>query len=129
MVPLPADKYEFWYLMNTGVFPCPPLFLMSAGDGYLAVSDGGPVSEYEHRIVLEEWLCRKLEGTELAHHINGNKSDNRPENIILCRTAKEHHSHHPHTWYTGWMRSVESPKLAIDRFLEEIDAKIEGDGK
>ena len=35
----------------------------------------------EHRAVIEELLDIKLNKNQVVHHINGNKKDNRPENL------------------------------------------------
>jgi hypothetical protein len=49
---------------------------------------------YEHIIVAEEKLGRPLEPGELPHHLNGDKADNRPENIEVLPSRLHHGAAH-----------------------------------
>lgn len=44
----------------------------------------------EHRLVMEQQLGRVLEPTEVVHHINMVQDDNRPENLYLYKTNRDH---------------------------------------
>ena len=60
--------------------------------GYnVVLTDDGYVMQ--HRIVMEEHLGRKMREDEVAHHINGIKTDNRIENLQLM-THGEHTTLH-----------------------------------
>lgn len=50
----------------------------------------------KHILVAEEMLNRPLNSEEVVHHINGDKTDNRPENLEVFATHAEHVKHHNH---------------------------------
>lgn len=62
--------------------------------GYRIVQvDGRKV--YEHRYIVEQKLGRKLTDREIVHHINHDKTDNRPENLAIMTQAEHINIHKP----------------------------------
>lgn len=60
--------------------------------GYVVLRNDGDVI-FEHRAVMEDHIGRKLTEDEVVHHINGDKTDNRLENLQLM-TRGEHSTMH-----------------------------------
>ncbi len=65
---------------------------VSGNGGYRKTKIDG-VSILSHRYVFSELLGRELNKGEVVHHKNGDKADNRVENLMVM-TQKEHSAHH-----------------------------------
>lgn len=62
-------------------------------DGYVVLWISRKEKILEHRKVLEDHLGRKLTGSEVVHHINGNNADNRLENLQLTTFSEDIRRH------------------------------------
>jgi hypothetical protein len=49
---------------------------------------------HTHRVVAEEILGRPLRKGEVVHHLDGNKRNNAPENLVVFSSQAEHAKWH-----------------------------------
>ena len=71
--------------------------------GYRVVYDEDHRRVLEHRLVLKS----KLKKGEVVHHVNGNKLDNRPENLMIMTQSehiKEHARNDPKWGFRGYTK-------------------------
>lgn len=61
----------------------------------------------EHRLVLARHLGRPLKKEEQVHHLNGNKQDNRLENLVILKP-------HEHTWVTRLLQRIKELELQVE---------------
>uniref|UniRef100_A0A6M3KF57 Putative homing endonuclease n=1 Tax=viral metagenome TaxID=1070528 RepID=A0A6M3KF57_9ZZZZ len=74
--------------------------------GGTEINDSGYILQYDnnhpkshknkvraHRLIMENYLGRYIDRSEVVHHINGNRTDNRIENLLLM-TNSEHSKYH-----------------------------------
>lgn len=62
-------------------------------DGYRVVKIGIRQRKLEHRLVVESAIGRLLRTDEEVHHKNGDKLDNRLENLVVLSPSEHQHAH------------------------------------
>ncbi|MEG4248680.1 HNH endonuclease [Microcoleus sp. Pol10D4] len=67
---------------------------------------------YLHRMVAEQSINRKLNTGEVVHHLDEDKSNNSPENLVICSSSSVHRCYH--------VRSLRQ-KLEADRPLIQVE--------
>ena len=70
-----------------------PIHLHIDRSGYIVLQGKHPANpyphrEYEHRIIMEKIIGRQLKKKENVHHENGDRADNRPENLELWSSSQ-----------------------------------------
>jgi len=69
----------------------------------------------EHRLLMERHLGRKLLRSEVVHHMNGDHTDNRVENLMIFPTNGEHLHHELSGKCPNWTAEGKSRILAAVR--------------
>lgn len=50
----------------------------------------GDCHYYTHRLIAEKMLGRRLKNGEVVHHIDGDKTNNDPSNLMVFKTGRDH---------------------------------------
>jgi len=78
---------------NTPEILCKGGIIKKKLNGYVFVKVGTTLIP-EHRLVAEEHLKRLLESNEVIHHIDQDRTNNNPSNLMLFENQKAHQKFH-----------------------------------
>lgn len=65
-----------------------------SSDGYWVVYVGPRHHRKEHLLLMEQKVGRSLRSGEVVHHVDLDKLNNKPENLVLFPSEKEHRAAH-----------------------------------
>lgn len=80
---------------------------------------------YEHRLIMARHLGRCLDKSEIVHHKNGIKDDNRLENLELYRGNDNHSTMHSKGYQDGFKKGYLDGRNRRIRELELYIQKLE----
>lgn len=90
-----------------------PQHRLANADGYVA----------EHRLVAEAKIGRPLTDVEHVHHVNGNRADNRPENLEVMKDGSEHLRNEHGREYAAILKARRLAKI-VPGFLDSLEGLI-----
>jgi hypothetical protein len=99
---------------------------LTPDDPYYAMTHKRDHYVYGHRLIMAKFLGRCLESTELVHHRNGDKTDNRIENLELISSRSKHMSEHIEGFISGYQKGLadgyeKGYKDAMDQFANKSE--------
>jgi len=89
----------------------------------------------EHREVAAQLLQRPLTAIEVVHHIDEDKKNNDPDNLIIFRTVADHSAHHaggeliPHDdgTFSAERKPAKPPRILIDKRCIDCEVSIQSE--
>jgi len=111
----PLCQMHYLRLLRHNGFDLPPKQTMiyqphKTKEGYLRIGIGLNKRIYYHRFIMEQHLGRKLRPNENVHHKNGNRQDNRIENLLLITRSQHTKIFHPKKPEVDWTKINVLPK-------------------
>lgn len=79
---------------------------------------------FEHILVAEKALGKHLPAGAVIHHINGNKADNRPDNLVICPDRAYHALIHQRQ---RAMEACGNPDARKCKFCKEYEVGLHDD--